>query len=151
VERPLTTHSLLRPILLVAGAVVVYLHSIATGGNDLVLVGALALLGLLLGTAAEQTTFLRRRQDGVVLARAGWLAGICWVLGMGLRFAFLLWISHGGGPSLAHFSATHAITSAAWSPGLLAMAVGEVLGRSALLLARRHRARVAPARRTELA
>jgi hypothetical protein len=106
---------------------------------------------LLLGTAAEQTTFLRRRQDGVVLARAGWLAGIGWVLGMGLRFAFLLWISHGGAPSLAHFSATHAITSAAWSPGLLAMAVGEVLGRSALLLARRHRARVAPARRTELA
>src|ERR1700691_3352018 len=115
--RPLTTHSLIRPLVIVAIAVVSYFNTVPTAGNDLVLILALALLGALLGISAGQATFMRRNSDGVVLARAGWLAGFLWVLGMGLRFVFLVWINtHSGTASLAHFSASHSITSsAAWT------------------------------------
>lgn len=57
---------------------------------------------------------LRRSQavPGTVAAEVprprGWLAGFRWVLGMGLRFAFLVWINHSGAASLQHFSATQA-------------------------------------------
>jgi hypothetical protein len=152
-ERALTTHSLVRPLVIVAIAVVSYFKSVPTAGNDLVLIGVLALFGLMLGTAAGQTTFVRRREeDGVVVARAGWLAGFFWVLGMGLRFVFLVWINHSGAASLAHFSETHSITSAqAWTDALLAMAVFEVLGRSGLLYLRRNKARAEMGRAAELA
>jgi hypothetical protein len=139
-ERPLTTRSLVRPLVLVAIAVVLYFTSIPTAGNDLVLIAVLALFGALLGVGAGQTTFMRRRDDGVVTARAGWTAGFLWVLGMGLRFAFAIWVTHSGAAQLAHFSATYSITnSAAWTDGLLAMALFEVAGRTALLGSRRQR------------
>ena len=142
-EKPLSTKSLLRPLVIVGVAVANYFTSLPTAGNDLVLIAALGLLGLLIGTAAGQATIVRRRsEDGAVTVRAGWLAGILWVLGMGLRFAFLVWISHAGAASLAHFSAAHAITgAAAWTDALLAMAVAEVAGRTAVLAARRERLR----------
>jgi hypothetical protein len=138
-ERPLTTKALIRPLVIVAIAVVNYLHGIPTAGNDLVLVGVLALLGLSIGVASGQTVSMWRGREGEVLARAGWLSGFFWVLGMGSRFAFLVWISHGGAATIGRFSAQHAITSLeAWTVALLAMAVFEVWGRSLVLAARRH-------------
>lgn len=138
-ERPLTTKALIRPLVIVAIAVVNYLHGIPTAGNDLVLVAVLALLGLSIGVASGQTVSMRRGRGGEVLARAGWLSGIFWVLGMGSRFAFAVWISHGGAATIGHFSAQHAITSGeAWTAALLAMAVFEVWGRTLVLAARRH-------------
>jgi hypothetical protein len=138
-ERPLTTRALIRPLVIVAIAVVNYLHGVPTAGNDLVLVGVLALLGLSIGVASGQAVSMRRGRDGEVLARAGWLSGFFWVLGMGSRFAFAVWISHGGAVAIGQFSAQHAITSGeAWTAALLAMAVFEVWGRSLVLAARRH-------------
>jgi len=144
-ERPLTTKSLVRPLVIVGIAVLTYLNGIPTAGNDLVLVGVLATLGLLIGTASAQTVLMRRGSHGEVLARAAWLSGFFWVLGMGSRFAFLIWINAGGQATIAHFSAQHAITSAeAWTVALLAMAVFEVAGRSLLLAARRQKLQGAP-------
>ena len=143
--RPLTTRSLVRPLIIVGVAVVSYFNSIPTAGNDLVLILVLCAVGAILGVSAGQATFMRRRdEDGVVEARAGWMAGFLWVLGMGLRFAFLVWINtSAGGRSLAHFSVAHSITgSSAWTDALLGMAVCEVAGRSALLAARRGRLRL---------
>jgi len=139
-ERELTTKSLVRPLVVVSIAVVNYLDGIPTAGNDLVLVAALALVGGLIGVASGKSVFLRRDPDGVVLARAGWVSAFFWVLGMGSRFAFVYWISHSGASTIADFSARHSISSGeAWTVALLAMAVCEVLGRSAVLVARRHR------------
>ena len=139
-DRPLTTKALVRPLIIVGIAVANYLHGIPTAGNDLVLVGAFALLGALIGLASGQTVLMHRGADGAVRARAGWLSGFFWVLGMGSRFAFLVWINNGGAASVAHFSATHSITSGeAWTVALLAMAVCEVCGRSLLMAARRER------------
>jgi hypothetical protein len=144
-ERPLTTKALIRPMVIVGIAVVSYLHGIPTAGNDLVLVGVLGMLGLLIGIASGQTVQMRRGANGEVLARARWLSGFFWVLGMGSRFAFLIWISHGGAATIGHFSAQHSITSSeAWTVALLAMAVFEVSGRSLLLAARRQKVQSIP-------
>ncbi len=139
--QPLTTRLLVRPLIIVGIAVAVYFNSVPSAGNDLLLIVALAALGAVIGLAAGTATFMRRRGDGVVEARAGWLAGFLWVLGMGLRFGFLIWINTGSGSrSLSHFSAAHSITNAAaWTDALLAMAVLEVAGRSALMALRRAR------------
>jgi hypothetical protein len=146
-ERKLTTKAIVRPMVIVAIAVANYLHGIPTAGNDLVLVAVLALTGLLIGAASGQSVIMRRDVDGGVLARAGWASAIFWVLGMGSRFAFLIWVNNGGQSTIGHFSATHSITSAeAWTVALLAMAVFEVCGRSLVQAFRREQltGRVAP-------
>lgn len=137
-ERPLTTRDLIRPLIVLSIVVVTYFHGIPTAGNDLVLVGVLALLGGAIGLASGQTVKMRRDADGQVLARAGWASAVFWVLGMGSRFAFLIWINNGGHSAIASFSASHSITSGnAWTVALLAMAIFEVAGRTGLLALRR--------------
>jgi hypothetical protein len=139
-ERELTTRALVRPLIILGAVVAEYLHSIPTAGNDLVLVAAFALTGGLLGLASGRTVFMRLGAGGRVLARSGWASGTFWVLGMGSRVAFVWWITHSGHASIARFSATHAITSGeAWTVALLAMAVAEVLTRTAIMATRRYR------------
>ena len=138
-ERTLTTKALVRPLVILAIAVANYLNGIPTAGNDLVLVGILALVGLSIGVASGQTVRMRRDREGGVLARAGWASALFWVLGMGSRFAFAVWVSHGGAAAIGQFSVQHAITSGeAWTAALLAMAVFEVCGRTLVVAARRH-------------
>jgi hypothetical protein len=138
-ERTLTTKTLVRPLLIVGIAAANYLHGIPTTGNDLVQIAVHALHGRANGLASGQTLLMRTGAGGDVLARAGWASGFFWVLGMGSRFAFIYWITHTGGSSIAHFSAQHAITGSAWAVALLAMAVCEVASRSVLMAVRRQR------------
>lgn len=136
-ERTLTTKQLIRPLIILGIAVANYLHGIPTQGNDLVLVGVLAVIGGLIGTASGVTVIMSRRADGTTSFRSGWLSGIFWVLGMGSRFAFAWWAVHGGGNSIASFSAAHQISGGdAWTAALLAMAVFEVLGRTLVMALR---------------
>jgi hypothetical protein len=144
--RPLTTRTLVRPVVILGVAVASYFNGIPTAGNDLVLVGALALLGGVIGVLSGKTVMMWRGDDGQVLARAGWASAVYWVLGMGSRFAFLIWINNGGHAAVASFSASHSITSGqAWTAALLAMAVFEVLGRTAVLALRRQQLQTQPA------
>jgi hypothetical protein len=144
-ERKLTTKSLIRPLVIVGIAIVNYLHGIPTAGNDLVLVGVLAAVGASIGFASGQTAIMRRGEDGEALIRSGWASGFFWVLGMGARFAFIVYITHGGVSWMQSFSAQHSITSAqAWTVALLAMAVFEVAGRTLVLVSRRRRIEGAP-------
>lgn len=137
-ERPLSTRALIRPLLVLGVAVANYLHGIPTAGNDLVLLFVFGATGAAIGTASGLTVKMRPGQAGEALMRTGWISGFFWVLGMGSRFAFIYWISHTGAASIASFSAHHSITSGeAWTVALLGMAVFEVLGRTAVLAARR--------------
>jgi hypothetical protein len=138
-ERTLTTKTLIRPLVIVAVAAANYLHGVPTTGNDLVLVAILAITGGAIGLASAQTVIMRLGPHGEVLARAGWASGFFWVLGMGSRFAFIVWITHSGASTLGRFSVQHAITGSAWTVALLAMAVCEVASRSALMAACRQR------------
>ena len=136
-ERTLTTRQLIRPLVILGIAVASYLKGIPTEGNDLVLVGVLAVIGGLIGIASGATVIMRQKADGTASFRSGWLSGIFWVLGIGSRFAFAWWAAHGGASSIASFSATHQISSGeAWTAALLAMAVFEVSGRTLVMALR---------------
>jgi hypothetical protein len=132
--RRLTPRSMLLPLGIVAWVVSHYLHGIPTAGNDLVLVAACTALGALLGAGSALFTSVRRDGDGFPVAKAGFVAGALWVAGVGARFAFQLYATHGGGAALGRFSAAHDITSGeAWVAALILMAMAEVVSRTAVL------------------
>lgn len=110
-----------------------FLHGLPTAGNDTVLEAALAAGGALLGALAGLTTSVTRRGAGA-FAKAGAIAAVLWVAGIGARLGFSLWVAHGGQSSVAGFSASHHITSgAAWAAGFVLMAILEVAVRTGVL------------------
>jgi hypothetical protein len=132
--RRLTLLSLVLPIGIVVYAATQYLHGIPTGGNDLALVAVGATAGMALGALTGLFTFVRRNADGRAYAKAGAAAAILWLVGVGTRFAFQLYVTNGGARAIERFSAHHAITSsAAWTAALILMAFGEVIARTAVL------------------
>ena len=137
--RRLTTRSLLLPIGIVAYVAEQYLRSIPTAGNDLVLIVGCALAGITLGAGAALATKVTRDADGVPVAKAGLVAAVLWVLGVGSRFAFQMYSTHGGGPAVGRFMVHHDITSnQAWVAALVLMALGEALTRTLVLAYRGH-------------
>ncbi|HEY8301784.1 MAG TPA: hypothetical protein VIG48_07790 [Jatrophihabitans sp.] len=136
-ESRLDLRATLLPIGLAVGIGGSYLHGIPTAGNDLTLVLVLTALGITLGLVSALATRVRSDGGRYPLVKAGWIAGGAWVAGMGSRFAFAVWASHGGAPQLAQFSAEQHITSgAAWTAALVLMALSEVLVRTVVLVAR---------------
>lgn len=132
--RRLTLRWLILPIGIVAYAATQYLHSIPTGGNDLVLIGVGAAAGTALGVLTGLFTSVRAGTDGHSYAKAGAAAAILWLVGVGTRFAFQVYATNGGGAAISRFSAHHAITSsAAWTAALILMAFGEVIARTTVL------------------
>jgi hypothetical protein len=130
----LTAFSLIWPVGIVAWVGYSYLHGIPTAGNDLLLVGGGIAVGATLGILCGVFTRLRPDGDGTFIAKAGLVAAVLWIVGVGSRLAFELYATHGGAPSIAHFSATHSVTSAeAWTAALILMALGEVLCRTGVL------------------
>lgn len=125
-ERRLDVRSLAVPLVLVFFVAHSYLHSVPTGGNDLVLVGALAIVGLALGLVSGLATHVRADGDGLATARVGWLAGALLIAGIGSRMAFAFALSHGAEPAIRDFSITHQIGAPAWPVALVLMAVCEV-------------------------
>jgi hypothetical protein len=117
------------PLLAVVFVAQQYLHSIPTAGNDLVLIGGLAAVGLSLGTMCGHVTHVRVGEDGTALARVGWIAGALLVAGISSRMVFAFALSHGFEPTVASFSIAHQIGAAAWPVSLVLMAVCEVTAR----------------------
>jgi hypothetical protein len=140
-ERELTGRAIVLPLVLIVLAGQRYLHGFPDRGNDLFLMAILIVVGAILGTASGLATRVRPI-DGVVVARAGVAAAVSWVLGMGSRFAFAIWVNTAAGAvAISHFSAHHDITSAqAWTTALVLMAFAEVVARVVVLQLRRWRA-----------
>jgi hypothetical protein len=139
-ERRLDLRSLVLPVAAVAAAGAYYLRSFPTAGHDVALDVTLAATGAALGALCALATHMRRGGDGVALARAGWLAAILWIVGIGARMGFAFWSDHGGGPAITRFSITHTITgSNAWVAALVLMAFAEVIVRLAVLRLRARR------------
>jgi hypothetical protein len=139
-EARLDTKSVLLPLGIIAWVVRTYLHTIPTGRNDLVLVVALTVVGIAFGLISALTTRVRSDGGRFALVKAGWIAAGVWVLSMGSRFAFAVWASHGGGPSLVRFSVAHHLDLTVWTAALVLMALGEVLARTGVLYFRCRRA-----------
>ena len=136
-ENRLGLVSLVLPVVAVGAAAAYFLRSLPAAGNDIALDLTLAAAGAILGIACALTTRLRRGADGVALARAGVVAAILWIAGVGARTGFALYAVHGGGPAIARFSSAHDITSsAAWVAALVMMGLAEVVARTATLRVR---------------
>ena len=149
--RRLDLWTFLLPLIIVGWVAHEYLHAVPIAGNDLYLVLVWVSVGTLIGSLAGGYTRLSPGPDGRIWAKAGAGAAGLWVLGIGLRLAFQLYASHGGGPAIARFSVHNDITSnTAWIAALLLMAIAEVVSRSTVLAIRARRWWV-PSQRTFLA
>jgi hypothetical protein len=137
-ERELDRRSVIIPLALVAYVAHIYIRSIPVGGNDLVLIGTLATVGLALGIAAGFATHVRAGENGLAVARVGWLAGALLVGGIGSRMIFAFALSHGAHQAVAGFSIAHEISAAAWPVALVLMALLEVTTRIAIVQLRGH-------------
>jgi hypothetical protein len=132
--RKLSWHGLLLPVGLVLYVGHTYLHGFPTAGNDLWLTLGGPAIGLVLGLGSGLFTSVKRRADGALVAKAGLVAAALWILGTGTRLAFEIYATHGGAASIGRFSASHDITTAAaWTTGLVLMALVEVLARTGVL------------------
>jgi hypothetical protein len=128
------------PLAITAYVVYTYVHSIPTSGNDLLLVTGLTLVGVVSGTVSALATRVRTDGGRYALVRAGWIAAGIWVLSMSARFAFAVWASHSGGPTLARFTLDNHLTPDVWVAALVLMALGEVVTRVGLISYRAYRA-----------
>jgi hypothetical protein len=136
-EQRLTLGTIALPVALMGWAGFTYLHSLPTVGNDLVLIAALAGVGVVFGLFGGLLTRVRYR-TGNVYIKATVTAAALWVVSMGLRMAFAVWSSYGSGAShLTSFSVAHGITSGqAWVAALIFMAFGEVIVRLGTIIIR---------------
>ncbi|MDT0613769.1 hypothetical protein [Streptomyces lancefieldiae] len=142
-EGRLDRKTFLVPLGIVAFVAYSYLDSVPTDGNDLPLIAALAGVGAALGVAGGVFTRIRAL-GGHLMIKAGAVSAVLWVLGMGARMGFQVWVEHGGGADdVARFSIAHHITTdQAWVAAFVLMAVTEVVTRVATIhLRSRTRAR----------
>lgn len=124
------------PLGIVAFVASQYLHTIPSAGNDLVLIGALVGAGAALGVAGGVYTRIRSA-DGHLFIKAGAISAVLWVLGMGARMGFQVWVDHGGADDVGRFSLAHDITtSQAWVAAFVLMALTEVITRLATIFVR---------------
>ena len=128
-ERQLNARSFVAPLIVVFYVAHLYIHSIPTAGNDLMLVAALTLVGLTLGVLGGFATHVRLGEDGLPLARVGWIAGALLIAGISARMVFVFAVNNGAEPAIRSFSIAHQIGAAAWPLALVAMALVEVTAR----------------------
>ncbi len=139
-EHQLDRRSLIVPLVLVAYVAHMYVHSIPTAGNDLVLIGALACVGLTFGVISGFATRVRAAEHGLAVARVGWLAGGLLIAGISSRMVFVFAVNHGARHAVASFSIAHQIGAAAWPVALVSMAILEVTARVVIVHLRGHQA-----------
>ncbi|MDE3086979.1 MAG: hypothetical protein KGJ77_09460 [Acidobacteriota bacterium] len=137
--RTLTVRNLVLPVVITLVVASQFLHGLPTAGNDLVLEVAGAVTGALLGAGAGLATSVRRSGRNAV-AKAGAVAAVLWVVGIGGRVCFSFWVTHGGQPAVARFSVAHHVTSgAAWAGAFILMAMAEVALRTGVLFLKARR------------
>jgi hypothetical protein len=128
---------IVRPLLLAAGIVPLYLQAFATRGTGLglELVGAAA--GLLAGVAAASlTTVYRSSETHQPVSRAGAGYAALWTMVIGARAAFSYGSVNWFSAPLGHWMSRHDVSVAAITDALILMAVGMLLARTVGLLVR---------------
>jgi hypothetical protein len=138
--RELDLRSAIIPLAIVAYVAHLYVHSIPTAGNDLVLIGALGLVGLALGVASGFATHVSAGDNGHAIARVGWIAAVLLIAGIGSRMVFAFAVSHGAREAIGSFSYSNHIGAAAWPVALVLMALLEVGTRIVIVQLRGRRA-----------
>ena len=140
---------MLRTPLVVAAVIPLFLDRPVTHGNGLLVELAGIAAGLLGGLVV--TTLMRvyrSPRTGKPVSAAGLPYALVWTLIVGARAAFSIGATHWFPAQLAQWCATHQVTGAAITDGLVFMAITMVLVRTAGLAARATRLPSTPAGRT---
>jgi hypothetical protein len=139
----------LRPLITIALVVPLFLDRPVTRGNGLLVELAGIAAGVLCGLVV--TTLMRvyrSPKTGKPVSAAGLPYAIVWTLIVAARAAFSIGATHWFPTQLAQWCATHQVTGAAVTDGLIFMAITMVLVRTAGLVARATRLPSTPAGRT---
>jgi hypothetical protein len=136
-HRKITRFRILRPLLLAAVIVPLFIEKISTRGGGL----AVQLAGLAVGLAGglialALISVYRDRGTGRPVTRAGWGYALLWIGVIGARAIFSYGADHWFGNQLGGWLAANAIASAAITDGLVFMAVAMILTRTAGLVIR---------------
>jgi hypothetical protein len=147
-HRKISKIRILRPLITIALVVPLFLDRPVTQGHGLLVELAGLAAGLLCGLVA--TTLMRvyrSPKTGKPVSAAGFPYAILWTLIVAARAAFSIGATHWFPAQLAQWCATHQVTGAAITDGLIFMAITMVLVRTAGLAARATRLPNAPAGR----
>jgi hypothetical protein len=142
-HRKIGAFRIIRPLLMAAAIVPLYLTALTTHGMGLTLEIAGAAAGLLLGLLATSLmTVYRSPKTGKPASRAGYGYATVWILVIGARAAFSYGSSHWFRSQLGTWMAAHDVSVDAITNTLILMAIGMVLTRTIGMAAR---ARALPA------
>jgi uncharacterized membrane protein YidH (DUF202 family) len=126
---------ILRPLLMAAAIVPLYLKAVVTTGTGFTLELALTVAGLVLGLIAVALMTVYRSPKNnkpVSRAKAGYAA--MWIIVIGARAAFSYGSTHWFGPQLAHWMVRNSVSTAAITDALIFMAVTMLVTRTLGLL-----------------
>ena len=128
---------LLRPALLSAGIIPLFIDPVVTHGAGVAVELAGVAAGALGGLAAiALTRVYRSPRTGKPVSRAGWAYAALWTLVIGARAAFSYGAAHWFPAQLTAWCMAHQVTGGAITDGLIFMAVAMVLTRTIGLGAR---------------
>ncbi|HEX3789094.1 MAG TPA: hypothetical protein VHW44_14625 [Pseudonocardiaceae bacterium] len=142
--RKISNVRLLRPVLVAAVIIPLFLHQILLSGTGLVIEVVAVLVGLVLGAlAASRFQVSRDHGTGRAMSRAGWSYALIWTAIMLARTAFSYGMQHWFGSPVATWLLEHSVAPgdivAVITNGLIFMAVAMMLTRTLSLAVRRQR------------
>lgn len=144
-SRRVTAFRLLRPLLLAAAIVPVFLESFATHGSGLALEIGGGVAGALLGLAAAALMSVYREPTSErVKTRAGAAYAALWIAVIAARCCFSIGSAHWFRDSLATWMASNGVTGAAITDTLIVMAIAMTLARTVGLAVRANAVRRQP-------
>ncbi|WP_042401424.1 hypothetical protein [Streptacidiphilus carbonis] len=136
-ERKIGTFRILRPLLISAAVIPLFIDRPVTRGTGLALELAGVAAGLLAGLAAIALMGVHRSPEtGRPVSRAGTPYAMLWIVVIGARAAFSWGSSHWFSAQLTSWCIAHQVTAAAITDGLIFMAVAMLLTRTIGLGAR---------------
>jgi hypothetical protein len=128
---------LLRPAILSAAIVPLFISAPVTHGNGLAIELAGVAAGLLTGLIAITLMKVSRSpKTGKPVSSAGWPYALLWIVIVGARAFFSYGAGHLFSRQLSDWCIAHQVTAAAITDGLIFMAIAMVLTRTAGLAAR---------------
>jgi hypothetical protein len=130
-SRKIDKFRLLRPVLVAAGLVPVFLEAVSTHGSGLILEVTLAVVGVILGmVAVSLLTIYRSPETNKPVSRAGSSYAALWIVVIGARALFTYGSSNWFSAQLGQWMLRNGVSSKAIIDGLIFMAVAMVLTRT---------------------
>ena len=139
-HRKISWLRILRPLLVAAAIIPLFLKAVTTTGAGLYLEIALAGAGVVLGLLAiALMSVYRSPATGRAVSRAGAVYAALWVIVIGARAAFTYGSYHWFGSWLATWQLNHGVSVAAVTDALIFNAVAVILTRTVALAIRSRR------------